>query len=64
MDGVKDATIQIKSGELPSFLYASDQAYNPDDRAYGLLRGEVLVRVGLHNRVHQYVTNELVRPSA
>lgn len=63
MDGVKDATIQIKSGEIPSFLYASDQAFNPDDRAGGLLRGEVLVRVSLHNPVHPYITDKLVRPS-
>jgi hypothetical protein len=64
MDGVKDGTIQIKSAEIPRFLYASDQVFNPNDRARGLLRGEVLVRVSLHNLVLQYVDNELVRPSA
>ena len=45
MDGVKDGTIKIKSGEFPSFLYPSGVPFDPNNRGRGLLRGEALVCV-------------------
>jgi hypothetical protein len=47
MDAVNDGTIHVKSNELPSFLYDSEEEYNPDAREIGLLRGEVLVQVSM-----------------
>jgi hypothetical protein len=48
MDAVNDGTIDIKSYEMPSFLYDSETEYDPDARHIGLLRSEILVRVCVH----------------
>jgi hypothetical protein len=45
MDGINEGRMLIKSCELPSFLYDSKVKYDPNDRANGLLRGDVLIRV-------------------
>ena len=45
MDQVEDATIEITSGDLPSFLYESGTVYDPENEAAGLFRGFLLVRV-------------------
>ena len=46
MDGVNDGKIKLKSGEMPAFLYNTDEdEYDVDARHIGLLRGETLVRI-------------------
>jgi hypothetical protein len=48
MDAVIDGKIDVKSYELPSFLYDQTEEYDPDRRHIGLLRGDLVVRVFRH----------------
>ena len=45
MNQVEDATIEITSKDLPSFLYETGTVYDPENEAAGLFRGFLLVRV-------------------
>lgn len=60
MDRVKDGIIKIKSFEFPSFLYQSNETYDPDDRGHGLLRGDALIRVILNQRERSFNSRRLV----
>lgn len=44
-NSVQSGTLRIKTGDYPCFLYPDNAAYNSKDRAKGLFRGHVFIRV-------------------
>lgn len=42
---VRSGEIRITAKEWPTFLYPTDLEYDPHNKDYGLLRGELVVRV-------------------
>ena len=47
-NSVQSRTLRIKTGNYPCFLYPNNAAYNSKDRAKGLFRGHVFIRVHFH----------------
>ena len=44
-NSIQSGTLRIKTGNYPCFLYPNNTAYNSKDRAKGLFRGPVFIRV-------------------
>jgi hypothetical protein len=42
---VRSGEILITSKDLPTFLYPKHVKYDPNNKDFGLLRGELLIRV-------------------
>ena len=45
MERVQDGTIEIRHEDWPTFLYASDTVYDPDNHELNLFRGYLVIRV-------------------
>ena len=53
MDNVKNGTIRLRASQWPSFLYPHSTIFNSFNRAKGLFRGHVFLRVSF------FIFNEL-----
>ena len=45
MDDVNDGLIRVRASKWPAFMYDFSKGYDPNNKDFGLCRGELLVRV-------------------